>query len=237
MLADPEGAVAEDVSTDSVSDDQGARYCRDDEFLRWRRANELAREHSVGTLVDRLADLEAEAERYQEEYGVGSPDEIAVEDTPDHASSHDRWRDATDWATVWRDVSVYPTQSESHGDGTGANSAPDAGRTTVRTDTSRVVIDPPAPLVEVVRPTLIGDVLKCSDGNVVVLWDGNSSDPARIGVLVPERGVAALTTDGNVPNFQSAESTSSDENDVLTTATRARAVTRSPAPTCRRRVP
>lgn len=90
-----------------VSDDQSARYCRNDEFFRWRRANELAREHSVDTLVDRLADLEAEAERYREKYDVASPDEIAVEDAPDHESSHDRWRDATDWATVKRDVSVH----------------------------------------------------------------------------------------------------------------------------------
>lgn len=90
-----------------VNDDQGARYCRNDEFFRWRRANELAREHSVDTLVERLADLETEAERYREEYDVATPDEIAVEDAPDHASAHDRWRDATDWASVRRDVGVH----------------------------------------------------------------------------------------------------------------------------------
>lgn len=90
-----------------TADDQGARYCRNDEFFRWRRANELAREHSVDALADRLADLEAEAERYREEYGVASPDEVPVEDAPDHASAHDRWRDATEWATVRRDVGVH----------------------------------------------------------------------------------------------------------------------------------
>lgn len=54
-----------------------------------------------------------------------------------------------------------------------------------------VVVDPPTPFVEIVRTTLVRDVLKRSNSNPVVHRNGDGSDFARVRVRVFEDRVAS----------------------------------------------
>lgn len=83
-------------------------YCRNDAYLTWKRVESLAREHSAETLRDRVDDLIARDESFQETYGVPEPDAVSTADLPadDHEALHDRWNDLAEWRTVRRDIRV-----------------------------------------------------------------------------------------------------------------------------------
>ena len=85
------------------------RYRRSDSYLRWKRVESLAREYSPDELQDRLDDLIAEDETFQDEYGVPDPGAVpTAADLPvdDHDAVHDRWEDLSEWRTVRRDIKL-----------------------------------------------------------------------------------------------------------------------------------
>jgi len=80
---------------------------RNDSYVRWKRVESLAREHSPDELHERLDDFIAEDEAFQDEYGVPDPDAVSTAaDLPvdDHDAVHDRWEDLSEWRTVRRDI-------------------------------------------------------------------------------------------------------------------------------------
>lgn len=89
-------------------DGRPARYRRNDSYFQWKRVESLAREHSPDDLQDRLDDLIAEDEAFQEEYGVPDPGAVSTGDLPvdDHDAVHDRWEDLSEWRTVRRDIKL-----------------------------------------------------------------------------------------------------------------------------------
>lgn len=89
-------------------DGRPARYRRNDSYLRWRRVESLAREHSPEVLRERVDELIAEDEAFQERYGVPDPDAVSTDDLPvdDYDALHERWTDLREWRTVRRDVAV-----------------------------------------------------------------------------------------------------------------------------------
>jgi hypothetical protein len=84
-----------------------ARCVRNDEFFRWRRANELATEHTPEGLLAGLERLEAAEERFREQYGVSTPTEVEFPDETDYEGIHDRWEDTGERETVRREIAVH----------------------------------------------------------------------------------------------------------------------------------
>ena len=89
-------------------DGRPARYRRNDSYFRWKRVESLAREHSSDDLKNRLEELVAEDEAFQDEYGVPDPDAVSTADLPidDHDTVHERWEDLSEWRTVRRDIKL-----------------------------------------------------------------------------------------------------------------------------------
>lgn len=87
-------------------DGRPARYRRNDSYFRWKRVESLAREHSPDELQERLDDLIATDEKFQDDYGVPDPAAVSTADLPvdDHDALHERWEDLSEWRTVRRDI-------------------------------------------------------------------------------------------------------------------------------------
>lgn len=83
------------------------RYARNDEYVRWHRANELATEHGAEELLSELERLETEEERFRERYEIPTPSDIDFPDDAAHDVIHDRWTDAGDWESVRREIAVH----------------------------------------------------------------------------------------------------------------------------------
>ena len=87
-------------------DGRPARYRRNESYFRWKRVESLAREHSPDELQERLDDLIATDEKFQDEYGVPDPAAVSTVDLPvdDHDALYERWEDLSEWRTVRRDI-------------------------------------------------------------------------------------------------------------------------------------
>lgn len=83
----------------------GTHYQRNDEYVRWRRANRLAERLGPDELLDRVAELEARDESFAAEFGVESPDSVPIPDA-DHATVEERWESSREWASVRDELSV-----------------------------------------------------------------------------------------------------------------------------------
>ena len=89
-------------------DGRPARYRRNDSYFQWKRVESLAREHGADELQDRLYDLIAEDEAFQDEYGVPDPNAVSTTDLPidGHDALQERWEDLSEWRTVRRDIEL-----------------------------------------------------------------------------------------------------------------------------------
>jgi DNA-binding transcriptional regulator YhcF (GntR family) len=83
------------------------RYVRNDEYFRWRRANELTTENDAKDLLAELERLEVSDERFRERYGVPTPGKVEFPDDADHGEIHDRWTDTGEWETVRREIALH----------------------------------------------------------------------------------------------------------------------------------
>lgn len=90
----------------AVTDGETARYVRNDEYLRWRRADELAGDESVEALLDDLASLEARDEAFGADLDAASPDDVTFPDDADHETVEDLWNQVSKWETVRREMDV-----------------------------------------------------------------------------------------------------------------------------------
>lgn len=110
------------------TDTRHRQYARNESYLRWKRVETLAREHSVSELRSRLDALITADSELQAKYEVPDPDAVVVPDDPDtdHEAVHERWDDLTDWRTIRRDIPILKRavrRAESAGDGR-MNSSP-----------------------------------------------------------------------------------------------------------------
>ena len=89
-------------------DGRPVRYRRNDSYFRWKRVESLAHEHSPDELQDRLDDLIAEDEVFQDKYRVPDPNAVSTADLPvdDHDALQERWEDLSEWRTVRRDIKL-----------------------------------------------------------------------------------------------------------------------------------
>lgn len=83
-------------------------YRRNESYLRWKRIEALAREHSPDELRERVETLIEADETYQTKYGVPDPDAVSTGElaVDDHESLHEYWEDLSEWRTVRRDIKL-----------------------------------------------------------------------------------------------------------------------------------
>jgi len=89
------------------TDSRPALYRRNESYVRWKRIETIAADHSVRELRTRLEGLLEQDRSYQDEYGVPDPDAVVwdpVADDPDEGNQ--QWSDLADWQTVRRDLSL-----------------------------------------------------------------------------------------------------------------------------------
>lgn len=84
-----------------------ARYARDDAYLEWQEASRIAREVPVEEIVERVRELEAEREAYEERFEATNPASASALDGDDHEAIHERMAAIADWQAVVRDVRIY----------------------------------------------------------------------------------------------------------------------------------
>jgi len=82
------------------------RYERDDGYLEWQEASRIARELTTDEIVDRVCDLEAERDHYEERFDAASPDDVSVFDA-DHEAVHERMSTVSDWRAIAREIRLY----------------------------------------------------------------------------------------------------------------------------------
>jgi hypothetical protein len=88
--------------------DRPAEYRRNESYLRWKRIETLAREHSAAELREELEALLAEDQSFQERFDAPDPDAISpsVFEDVDHERVHDQWDALTRWRSVREDLEV-----------------------------------------------------------------------------------------------------------------------------------
>jgi len=89
-------------------DGRPVRYRRNESYVRWKRAESLAREHTPEELRERIDELITEDEAFQEQYAVPHPDAVTTADLPvgDREGAPERWEDLSNWRTVRRDIRI-----------------------------------------------------------------------------------------------------------------------------------
>lgn len=88
--------------------DSPATYERNQEYLNWRRVQQLRSQHDDDELLSFLEDAARRDESFAEEFDVGSPDTVAL---TAHAADTDRsveevWQDVSAWKTTRRRISL-----------------------------------------------------------------------------------------------------------------------------------
>jgi len=80
--------------------ERGTRYVRNEAYLRWRRADDLASNHAIEVLLNRLADLEDREEAFQQRFDAPTPDAVGIPADGSHADIESRLDALAEWATV-----------------------------------------------------------------------------------------------------------------------------------------
>jgi len=84
-------------------DGHPATYERNDAYFEWRRINQLAADHSVEDLQQRVRDLTSQIEEYEDTYGAPTPaavDAVATAESSDDRTIDDVYGDLGDSATA-----------------------------------------------------------------------------------------------------------------------------------------
>lgn len=105
-----------------------AEYRRNDSYLRWKRIESLAREHTPDELRGHVEDLLQEDHDLQAHFDAPDPDAISpkIFEEFDHDTIHERWDALTRWRSVREDLAVLQEaihRAEQNSDGRSGESA------------------------------------------------------------------------------------------------------------------
>jgi len=73
---------------------------RNEAYFRWRRANELAERHTIEELLDAVADLDTQAEQFQQQFGAATPVDVDLSEEATHAELEEQFEKLSRWATT-----------------------------------------------------------------------------------------------------------------------------------------
>lgn len=82
-------------------------YERNDGYLEWQDASQIADDLSVEEIIDRVAALEAQRSEYEAQFGTTDPNAVSVFDAGDHETIHERMTAVSEWNGVIRDLRLY----------------------------------------------------------------------------------------------------------------------------------
>ncbi|WP_254544981.1 helix-turn-helix domain-containing protein [Halomarina pelagica] len=91
-------------------DGHPATYERNDAYFEWRRINQLAAEHSVEDLQQRVQELTTHITEYEDRYDAAMPaavDAVAAAEGSDDWTIDDVYSDLGDWATAREERERY----------------------------------------------------------------------------------------------------------------------------------
>jgi len=91
-------------------DGHPATYERNDAYFEWRRVNQLAAEHTVEELQERVRELSTRITDYEETYDAATPatvDAVAMAEASDERTIDDVYSDLGDWATARKERDRY----------------------------------------------------------------------------------------------------------------------------------
>ena len=83
-----------------VDDPSGTRYVRNEAYIRWQRANELATTNTAEELLTKLAEIEDRDERFQARFEEPTPEMVELSEELTHADLEERLEELSEWATV-----------------------------------------------------------------------------------------------------------------------------------------
>ncbi len=89
------------------SDSRPPTYERNEGYLEWQDASQIAAALSVAEIIDRVANLEERRTAYEERFGTSDPTTVSVFDASDHDSLHERMTAVQEWQGVIRDLRLY----------------------------------------------------------------------------------------------------------------------------------
>jgi predicted transcriptional regulator len=91
-------------------DGHSPTYERNDAYFEWRRVNQLAADHSVDELQERVRELTTRITDYEDAYDAATPaaiDAVAVAEAGDERTIDEVYRDLSDWATAREERDRY----------------------------------------------------------------------------------------------------------------------------------
>ena len=85
-----------------------SEYRRNESYLRWKRIEALAREHSAPELREEVDALLEEDQAFQERFATADPDAISptVFEEIDHEAVHEQWDALTRWRSIREDLEI-----------------------------------------------------------------------------------------------------------------------------------
>ena len=88
-------------------DSRPARYERNDGYLEWQDAAQLAEELTVEEIIERVQRLERRREEFEERFGTTDPASVSVFDRDDHEAIHEQMDAVSEWQSIDRDIRRY----------------------------------------------------------------------------------------------------------------------------------
>ncbi|WP_080509896.1 transcriptional regulator [Halorubrum saccharovorum] len=82
-------------------------FRRNDAYLEWREVTQIAEEHSVQDLAERVRKLETKESELQEEFGVEGPDTASVYASNSDRPTHELMQAIGTWNGIQRDIRLY----------------------------------------------------------------------------------------------------------------------------------
>lgn len=82
-------------------------FRRNDAYLEWREVNQIAEDHSIQDLVERVRELEAKEAELKEEFGVEGPDAASVYRSDSDQPTHEMMQAIGTWNSIQRDIRLY----------------------------------------------------------------------------------------------------------------------------------
>ena len=82
-------------------------YERNEGYLEWQDASQIATDLSVEEILDRVEALEAQRTEYEARFGTTNPADVSVFDHDDHETIHGRMTAVSEWQGVIRDIRLY----------------------------------------------------------------------------------------------------------------------------------
>jgi len=88
--------------------DRPVEYRRNESYLRWKRIESLARDHSPAELREELDALLTEDQSLRERFDAPSPGAVSpsVFESDDHEAVHERWDALSRWRSVRSDLEI-----------------------------------------------------------------------------------------------------------------------------------